>query len=333
MGVIEQTLKCVEVGSPQSHRNLTLYPLLGATVRTPDYATLDEAIEGGWLEVSEISAGGSVPELKVSNRGDRGVLMLDGEELRGAKQNRVLNLTILVPAGRTIVVPVSCVEQGRWASQSVAMSTTGSSLYSKAKLSKLMSVSASYAREGRPRSDQGQLWSDIEEKLSDLKVGSDSMAMADAFEQRRGRIEEYLDAFRAVEGQTGAMFAIGSRLVGLELFEHPELLRKMLDKVVRSYALDALTEPEGEGAPTCDAARRFLDDVAAGQVQSFPAVGLGQDLRISGPRVTGAALVEGENLVHLCAFRTERGSGGGDRRSSGSRMRSALNRMRSRSRE
>ena len=75
-----------------------------------------------------------------------------------------------------------------------------------------------------------------------------------------------------------------------------------------------MTEPEGEGAPTCDAARRFLDDVAAGQVQSFPAVGLGQDLRISGPRVTGAALVEGDNLVPISlldAFPTDAACVGG----------------------
>jgi hypothetical protein len=40
--------------------------------------------------------------------------LLDGEELIGAKQNRALNLTILAPAKQVIVIPVSCVEAGRW---------------------------------------------------------------------------------------------------------------------------------------------------------------------------------------------------------------------------
>jgi hypothetical protein len=48
------------------------------------------------------------------NVGDRPALLIDGEHLEGAKQNRVLNVTVLVAARRDTVVPVSCVEQGRW---------------------------------------------------------------------------------------------------------------------------------------------------------------------------------------------------------------------------
>ena len=66
------------------------------------------------MRVSEVSQHGSVSDLCVVNDSDRTVLLLDGEDLRGAKQNRVLNLTILVPAGKTVIVLVSCVEQGRF---------------------------------------------------------------------------------------------------------------------------------------------------------------------------------------------------------------------------
>ncbi len=55
-----------------------------------------------------------MPELRFVNHCERPVLLLDGEELVGAKQNRILNLTVLVPAHQTIVIPVSCVEAGRW---------------------------------------------------------------------------------------------------------------------------------------------------------------------------------------------------------------------------
>ena len=214
------------------------------------------------------------------------------------------------------------------------MSASQQVLYSEARLSKMQAVSGNYARSCVPRSDQGALWDEIACKVSDLGIESPTDAMADIFEQSGRKIDEYLEAFHAVEAQTGAMFAIGSRLVGFELFEHPDLLGRMLTKVVRSCALDALSEPNGTSSPGSEAANGFLADVAQGEVQTFPAVGLGEDLRISGPRITGAALVEGGNLVHLCAFRTEADSEGGDRnRSSGSRMMSALRRMRSRSGE
>jgi len=59
---------------------------------------------------------GSVPDLLVDNRGDVRVLFLEGEELIGAKQNRILNTSVLVPAHSKIKIPVSCVEPGALAS-------------------------------------------------------------------------------------------------------------------------------------------------------------------------------------------------------------------------
>ena len=86
--------------------NLSMVPLLGAEERDVEYLTLDEALSGGWAQVTEVSDAGQVSELKVVVRGDKPVLLLDGEELTGAKQNRVVNLTILAPPGRTTVIPV-----------------------------------------------------------------------------------------------------------------------------------------------------------------------------------------------------------------------------------
>ena len=51
-----------------------------------------------------------MPTLRVINGADRPVLLLDGEELVGAKQNRVLNTSVLVAKGARLDIPVSCVE-------------------------------------------------------------------------------------------------------------------------------------------------------------------------------------------------------------------------------
>ncbi len=89
--ILGRTLDQVEVGEPASFLNLSLFPLSGPGLDDPGYLTLDEAMEQGVVEIAEVSKAGSVPELQVSNTGALAVLLLDGEELVGARQNRVLN--------------------------------------------------------------------------------------------------------------------------------------------------------------------------------------------------------------------------------------------------
>ena len=90
MDPIRTTLQELEVGQPLVGDLLTLYPLLSPRAAEPAYDLARDAFERGTLEVTEISEGGSVPTLAVVNAGERPVLLLDGEELIGAKQNRVL---------------------------------------------------------------------------------------------------------------------------------------------------------------------------------------------------------------------------------------------------
>ena len=63
---------------------------------------------------SEIGAGGVVEMLAVREPVHPAVLLYKGEELVGAKQNRILNVSVLLGAGSTARIPVSCVERGRW---------------------------------------------------------------------------------------------------------------------------------------------------------------------------------------------------------------------------
>lgn len=92
---------------------MALYPLLSTHALDLEYLLLDEALADGSIEVEEVDNSGSVPELKVINNSPQMVLILDGEELVGAKQNRIINTTILIQGKSTTVIPVSCVEQGR----------------------------------------------------------------------------------------------------------------------------------------------------------------------------------------------------------------------------
>ena len=82
----------ISLGPSQSFRNLMVVPLLDPSLQTAGWLTLDDALALGVTEITEVSEAGSVPQLRLLNRGDVPVFLLDGEELVGAKQNRILNL-------------------------------------------------------------------------------------------------------------------------------------------------------------------------------------------------------------------------------------------------
>ena len=107
-------LPTLRVGDPVRHEALSVFPLFSDANDGVDYRLSDEALADESLLVEEVSEGGSVPDLLVENKGDVRVLFLEGEELVGAKQNRILNTSVLVAAHTKIEIPVSCVEQGRW---------------------------------------------------------------------------------------------------------------------------------------------------------------------------------------------------------------------------
>jgi len=90
-------------GEPITHRGITVVPLFPRRDPGADYTTLETAITRGF-RVDETGEDGLVPELVVTNPLADQVLLYDGEELIGAKQNRILNLTVLVAA--TSVTPI-----------------------------------------------------------------------------------------------------------------------------------------------------------------------------------------------------------------------------------
>ncbi len=123
---INTLLASMRTGDPKTHNGLGLWPVFADCRPEPAYLTLVEALALDGFKITEVSEGGSVPSLRVINETSQHVLLFDGEELKGAKQNRILNTTILIAAGTSLDVPVSCTEQGRWSYASAEFGSSGS---------------------------------------------------------------------------------------------------------------------------------------------------------------------------------------------------------------
>jgi len=307
MWTLQEEFSHFEIGPSSQFRNLTLFPLMRRSTPTPplDYLLLEDGIAQRKVRVTELHAGGSVPELRLENNADLPVLIVDGEELVGAKQNRVLNLTILVPAKQTTVIPVSCVEAGRWKMASPDLKPADHVMYSFGRGKRVADVTESMRSNGTRTSNQGAVWRDIAAKAMRLGASPPTGAMSAIYERHSSMLEEFSRAFKWQDGQSGVTFGMGGRILGLEIFDDPEVMRRFFQKLVRSYALDALDESQTGAQPV------GLEDVhvrahitLVGSAQSFTeqALGLGKDVRFRGPQVSGAALWAQGRYVHICSF-------------------------------
>ena len=305
MRTLQEEFSHIEIGQSSEFRNLALFPLIrrGVPVPAMDYLLLEDGIAQGKVRVAELHAGGSVPELRLENDADLPVLLVDGEELVGAKQNRVLNLTILAPAKQTTVIPVSCVEAGRWRMASAHLKTADHVMYSLGRGEQMAQVTASMRSSGTRKSDQGAIWRNIAAKAMRLRTSSPTGAMSDIYERHASSVEEFARAFAWQEAQCGVAFAIGGRILGLEIFDHPEVMRRFFQKLVRSYALDALdAAPAANGSASIEAVCAVVAQASAAQSFLEQALGIGKDVRFSGREISGAALWANERFVHICAF-------------------------------
>lgn len=223
----------IAVGNLQVYKNLSIFPLLSTKPGLPDYLTLDEALDQGIVLISEISTAGVVPELRLENPSEWPVLLVDGEELVGAKQNRVLNLSILAPAKSTIQIAVSCVERGRWSYAGTTFGSQGGALYAAGRARRAGHVTESMREAGTRRSRQDEVWQDIQDKSARMQSHSATEAMNKLYADHAEQIESYVQAFQPSDSQVGAIFSINGQVRGIDLFDYPATLRKLYPKLIR----------------------------------------------------------------------------------------------------
>ena len=159
----------------------------------------DTAIEGFTIE--ELSTSGSVPALQAKNATTFDVLLIAGQLVQGGKQNRGINADMLVGAGQSAKIPVTCVEQGRW-------SGTPRSRFGHAgfepidvRFSKMRDVHASQRAGQAAEANQSKVWSTISQMSRELRSESPSADLLHSIRATKERLCRPMGA-SATEGQS-----------------------------------------------------------------------------------------------------------------------------------
>ena len=294
-------LDTFQLGEPVEHRGIVVTPLVPRRDPVAAYVTLDEALPRG-LRITETSDAGSVSELFVENPTGDAVLLYDGEELLGAKQNRILNVSVLVGAGAKLEIPVSCVEQGRWSRRSERFGSAPHVSHANLRRLKAESLAAQPLARGLA---QGDVWDEVRAKAARMGVRSETGANRDTFEAHSSRLRSLESAFPLVPGQCGAVLGLGDDLC-LDVVSRPDAFALLWPKLRAGYLLDALERRDGR-ATSVEQIAAFADAVGEARVTRGPSAGLGEDVRLRGGGVVGSGLALDGETIQLSAFTSHDG--------------------------
>ena len=284
----------IKVGRPFTYQNLTIYPLTLRSAPRVEYITLDEAMKRNWLTIREIGTG-DVNVVELKNTGDKTVFLMTGEMLVGAKQDRMLSQDVLVPPKSAwLRVPVYCVEHGRWAATSERFKSSG------------FVVPNELRKQARVTEDQSVVWDAIAESQDRLGIASRTGTAQANYEDEevKERISLYTEKFwnfpKLAKNTIGVVVTTGSRIICVDLFANNKLLSEFWHKLIRSYAMDAISE--SKSVITKEEVQELLTVLANAHYVSIGTPGIGNLYTVETDFGKGSVLLHRGNPVHMDFF-------------------------------
>jgi len=295
---VKDLIESLEVGEPVYHGNLTIIPVYTDRVKDATrYTTLDEALDKGWLEVTEVG-GGSVPQVRVSNRSGEYIFMMGGEILTGCRQDRLVGRDVLLrPRAKDVIVPVYCVEQGRWTYESETFSSKEN-----------LGTSRLRAEGQKAGGDaQRKIWSHVSGIVERAGVEAPTERFQEVYEaedtRRRIRgLEERMENIpRLCPDAVGVVIGVGGDISSVDVFANPHVFRRMWPKLLKSAALAAVCDRAYGSLDQADAVG-FLRELHDKPYTRRAAIDSGTELSAQDAEMNVNALVYREAVIHIAGF-------------------------------
>jgi len=231
-----------------THKNLTIFLIHGKDANTrTNIMTLQEAMERKLFVVYETS---NVNELEVENLSkEQDVFIQSGDIVKGGKQDRVLAISIIIPArsGR-VKIEAFCVESGRWEKRGGEDSNKFDSSNDRI-VSKDLKIAANATR------SQQEVWAKVSEAQADLAKnvggsvasGASRTSLQLSLEDKKvvANIDEYVKHFSKIaDGQKdviGYAFAINGKINSADVYVSNALFKKLWAKNLKATATEAVS--------------------------------------------------------------------------------------------
>ncbi len=298
MNNLDQLLTDVDLGRPQSFRNLTVCPLVCAR-SNPDvgyrlFSTVSTHTE---IDVSQVQVGDVASQLNINNKGLHRYLILDGDELQTSRSRYIAAVSAMLPAEQAIIMPVHGLESGRWNHESETLRHSGRTDFASGK-------TQHRKRRNEDRDSGPRRSARVEFPARDEHSGTRRDAEGKSvYVDNKNKLQDFLEQFLVLPSQVGAIFVVNGRVAGLDLFESETVFAALLSVLIQCYATDPIRIRLTPGIRTSNrAASDFLARVRNARLTRHPTPGEGQQFRFDGNHLIGGALVVDDRIVHLCAL-------------------------------
>jgi len=236
--LVEKSLDGLYFGEKeQISDTLSVIPLITNNPSEAELLTLSEAYRDRLVEIEET---GKVNRVTIRNLSNKALLLTNGEILEGAKQNRTLNDSTLLPSNGQFDIDVSCVEQNRWSANYGEFTPSNDHHNFIAKGNKMNEVNRSKLETGTKHANQSNIWRDVQAKQEKLNVHSRTQSINDSYKSVHSELRDYSRKIRNVPNQVGLVFYIKNTCLGMETFANAKLWRTYSNKILKSIFIDAI---------------------------------------------------------------------------------------------
>jgi hypothetical protein len=199
------------------------------------------------LIISEMNAGGVVKSLLAENHSEFFLLLTDADILMGAKQNRILNKSVLLAPHAKTIIDVSCVERGRWSFTTKNFSSPSAAADPDLRRDKVMSFSKENA-DAEPESfkTQSQVWNHISARMQFENFDSASENYSDLINSNMKNRKKSFPECSPQEGATGLALIVDGSVSCIDLFGTDESYRHYFPRLRDSAFLRALADKDVE---------------------------------------------------------------------------------------
>ena len=282
-------LRHLSLAERQNYENMTVIPILSDTNTPFDVLDLKEGLKMGLVKIEECD-NSNIEQVKLKNNSISPLILLDGEEIAGSLQNRIISQTMIIAPKSEIKIPVNCSEKGRntykselhYSNYMANSNTRRKKVYNKNKLR------------------QNVVWSSIDDLEKDKNTCSKTNALRDSYEKNKYDIDSYLKHFKMENNQIGVICIVENK-VGLEIFNNHSLYEKYNEMLLRSYIIDSSNKEKINISNK--ELENILDSINDDSFIKKEAVGLGKYYKISNSYGNGHILIYENNMVHASFFK------------------------------